>query len=66
MIVGQQGLTFPITIDGANSYSSFDAGPGISPFPLDVVVGKDGKIAWLSRQYDAAALAGAIEALRSQ
>lgn len=65
LIVGQQGLTFPIVIDAGGSYSNFSAGPGISPFPLDVVVDSDGTIAWLSRKYDAAALMGAVEALRN-
>ena len=60
--IDETGVTFPIASDGGRSYGSFSAGPGISPFPLDVVIGRDGRIVYLTREYDAGALKAAVEA----
>lgn len=36
--------------------------PGYAPFPLQVVIGRDGTIVYLSKQYDVDAAVSAIEA----
>jgi hypothetical protein len=35
---------------------------GANPFPVDVVVGKDGKIAYIAREYDPEGILAAVEA----
>jgi hypothetical protein len=35
---------------------------GANPFPVDVVVGKNGQIAYVAREYDPDGITGAIEA----
>jgi hypothetical protein len=35
---------------------------GLNPFPVDVIVGKDGRIAYIGREYDAAKMEAVIEA----
>lgn len=59
--VAQTGVTFPIGWDSGATYSRFRTGAGVSPFPLDVVVGRDGRVAYLSREYDAAAMRTVVE-----
>jgi len=47
--VAQTGATFPIGYDQSGSYDALVAGaPGISPYPLDVIIDKAGKVAFLS------------------
>jgi len=62
--VAQTGVTFPIAWD-AGSYNVFrgGAGQGISPYPLDVVIDPDGRIAYLSREFDSATIQAVIEAV---
>jgi hypothetical protein len=61
--VAQTGVTFPIGWDDSRSYSRFRQPGGISPFPLQVVVGRDGRIAYISNKYDNDALVAVIKAL---
>lgn len=61
--VEQTGVTFPVGWDVEESYAAFKAAEdGISPYPLDVVVDRAGKITYLSREYDSGALQAAVEA----
>ncbi len=39
---------------------------GLNPFPLDIIVGKDGKIAYIAREYDPDAMTEIIERLLAQ
>lgn len=61
----QTGVTFPLGIDVDSSHQLFRQGQGsaISPFPLDVVIGPDGRIAYLSREYDPDGLRAVLDAL---
>ena len=59
----QTQITFPIGLDPSKSYRSFPQNGSISPFPLDVVVDAEGKIAYISRTYNARALTSVIESL---
>lgn len=57
----QTGL--PCLLDTDQSlYNSYPQGGNFGPFPLHVVIGRDGTIRYLARQYDAAAARAAIEA----
>lgn len=61
--VAQTGVTFPVGRDLSGSYGVFRGGATISPFPLDVVVDRGGRIAYVSRQFDPEALRAAVEPL---
>ena len=62
--IAQTGVTFDIGWDDNQSYFQFPKIGQISPFPLDVVVDRDGTIVYLSREYDPVALLAAVEAAR--
>lgn len=56
-------VTYPIGLETSANYVPFtQAFKGLNPFPVDIVVGKDGKIAYIAREYDPDGLAAAIEA----
>lgn len=56
-------VTYPIGIEVTKNYVALtQAFQGLNPFPVDVVVGKDGRIAYIAREYDMAGLTAAIEA----
>ena len=59
----QTRVSFPLGVDADKSYQHFSRGGAISPFPLDVVVDRQGKLAYVSREYDAAALTRVIDEL---
>jgi hypothetical protein len=55
-------VTYPIGLEMTKNYVPFAAAfKGLNPFPVDVVVGKDGRIAYVSREYDLAGIRAAIE-----
>lgn len=59
----QTGTTFPLLL-GDRSYRGYGAPDGaISPFPLDVIVGPDGTIEYLRREFDGDAMAATLESL---
>lgn len=62
----QTGATFPVgwELGGASSYSQFrvSGGNSISPFPLDVVIDRDGVVRYVNREYEPAAMQAAIDA----
>ena len=64
--VDQTGVTFPVGWDATGSYFDFPNEGAISPFPLDVVVDREGRIAYISREYDAEALRQVVEQLAAQ
>jgi peroxiredoxin len=62
-------VTFPIGWDTESSYAAFPGNPAqesISPFPLDVVIDRDGTIAYINREYDADGLRAVVEQLLAQ
>lgn len=63
MFARQTQVSFPIGLDSKASYSSFPKAGAISPFPLDVIVDADGKIAYVSREYVAEEIVAVIKAL---
>ena len=56
-------VTYPIGLETTGNYVPFTRSfKGLNPFPVDIVVGKDGKIAYVGREYDPARLTAVIEA----
>lgn len=55
------GLSFPIVIDSQGSYNKYVSVSKIAPFPLDVVVGKDGVVTLVKRDFDIEELVDAIQ-----
>lgn len=53
--VKQTGISFPVLL--ANGfYPSYQRGQSTAPYPIDVIIGKKGKIAYVAGRYDAAAM----------
>jgi hypothetical protein len=58
------GVTYPVGIEQTANYGAFAENyRGANPFPLDVIVDRDGTIAYVAREYDPEALAAVIEEL---
>ena len=58
--VDQTRVTFPVGFDDGDSYKMFPYGGAISPFPLDVIVDRDGTIVYAERRYDGRAIRRAV------
>jgi len=57
--------TYPIGLEdeSTKTYEALTANyKGANPFPVDVVVGRDGKIAYVAREYDPEGIIAAVEA----
>ena len=60
--IEQTLCTFPILWDQTPpTMKQFAFPPSISPYPRQVVIGKDGKVVYLNSEYDEDALRSAIE-----
>lgn len=63
--VAHSGATYPIGLESPETptYKGFTQNfKGLNPYPVDLVVGKDGKVAYVSREFDPGAMQQAIEA----
>lgn len=61
--LAESRVGLPCLLDSAQSlYHSYPEGGNFAPFPLHVIIGRDGRIRYLARQYDAEAARAAIEA----
>lgn len=63
--IGEAGTTLPVLLDTDQAvYSSYERDPeeAYAPFPVQVVIDRDGVITYLAFQYDAEAVRAAIEA----
>lgn len=60
------GLTFPIVIDNNGSYGQYSGTDSIAPFPLDVVVNRQGEITFVKRDFDIEDLKLSVQAALSQ
>lgn len=63
--VANSGATYPIGLEDPETptYKTMMKNfRGLNPYPLDVVVGKDGKVVYVGREYDPAAVTEVIEA----
>ncbi len=66
--IRQTGITFPVAFDHKGSYKEFRSlgGKGLAPFPLDVIIDQQGRIAYVSRKYEAKRMRRVIERLLKQ
>lgn len=59
--------TYPVGIETSLNYSTFaSAYEGSNPFPIDVIVGKDGTIRYISREYDSVEMLGIVPELLAE
>jgi peroxiredoxin len=56
------GVTFPLFLDDG-SFDEWDWAAGVAPFPRQVLLDRDGRVAYIASEHDAAALIAAIEAV---
>jgi peroxiredoxin len=65
--VNNLGLTFALGIEQSTTYRRLTQNfAGANPFPVDVVVGKGGRIAYVAREYDPDAMTEVIERLLAE
>ncbi|HEX2699751.1 MAG TPA: redoxin domain-containing protein [Acidimicrobiales bacterium] len=58
------GITFPLGIEETKTYAGLQENfVGLNPFPTDVIVGKDGRIEYIAREYDPGAIETTIKRL---
>jgi peroxiredoxin len=57
-------ITFPVGLELSSTYKRLTQNfVGTNPFPVDVIVGKDGRIEYIAREYDPDAMTEVIERL---
>ena len=62
----QTGVTFPLLL-GDTTFGDYAKSDGaISPYPLDVIVDRDGVVRYLRRQFDAAGMVATVEQLLAE
>ncbi|MBD3232671.1 MAG: T9SS type A sorting domain-containing protein [candidate division Zixibacteria bacterium] len=59
--VEQFGVTFPVLLDG-ESYNEYRQ-PGISPYPLDYIIDRDGLVAYFKTEYDPTEMHAVIDSI---
>lgn len=61
------GTTYDIGLEQTTTYDSLVQNfAGLNPFPVDVIIGKDGKIEYVTREYDPDAMTQIIERLLAE
>ena len=65
--IEELGLSYDVGLELSETYQALASNfEGTNPFPLDVVVGKDGTIAYVGREYDALLLTEIVENLLAE
>jgi hypothetical protein len=61
------GVSYDVGLEQTQTYTSLTQNfEGLNPFPLDIIVDKNGTIAHVTREYDPAAMTQIIEQLLAQ
>ncbi len=60
------GVTFPVMRDEDGTYNAYDVTAESAPFPLDVVIDKNGTIRAISERFDADELEALIDELLAE
>lgn len=61
------GVTYDVGIETSGTYTSLVQNfAGLNPFPVDVLIGKDGRIRYITREYDPYAMTEIIEQLLAE
>jgi peroxiredoxin len=62
--VSKLGVTFPAGVEQTGSYLRFAENfRGSNPFPVDVIVDRDGKIVYVAREYDPPSIEAVLDRL---
>ena len=61
--IDQTGVTFPVFYDTDGTYRDYDRTGATAPYPLDVIVDGDGRIAYVAADYDPDAMKSVIDGL---
>ena len=64
--VDTTGVTFPVARDAAGTYFQYDVTQESAPFPLDVLVDKNGIVRAIDERYDPDALEATIAGLLAE
>jgi peroxiredoxin len=63
----KMGVTFPIGLEETSNYPAFAENfRGANPFPVDIIVDRDGVIRYIAREYDPNAMSRVIEELLAE
>jgi hypothetical protein len=64
---GKMGVSYPVGLEETSTYPSFAENfRGANPFPVDIIVDRDGIIRYVAREYDPVAMTQVIEALLAE
>ncbi|MEM7159418.1 MAG: hypothetical protein AAF799_41655 [Myxococcota bacterium] len=64
--VEQTGITFPVLRGDASYFDYANPDGAISPFPLDVIIDREGRIRYLRHEFDGDAMTSEIERLLAE
>lgn len=64
--IEQTGVTFPVLMSDDTYVEYGGDDDGISPYPLDVIIDRDGTITYLRREFDGDAMVAEVERLLAQ
>lgn len=54
--VEQTGVSFPVVFDEEGTYREYDRAEATAPYPLDVIVDREGVVRYVAAEYDAEAM----------
>jgi len=58
------GVTYPVGVEETANYVEYQRNfRGNNPFPTDIIVDRDGRIAYIAREYDPGAMTAVIDRL---
>lgn len=61
------GVTYDVGLEENGTYAALTQNfEGLNPFPVDVIIGKDGRIEYIAREYDPDAMIAIIEQLLAE
>lgn len=61
------GVTYDVGLEQSQTYESITQNfEGLNPFPVDVIIDRNGTIAYISREYDPDAMTEIIEELLAE
>jgi hypothetical protein len=64
--VQQTGVTFPVLLNDSTYFEYANPDGSISPYPLDVIIDRDGRIRYLRHDFDGDAMRETIENLLAE
>jgi hypothetical protein len=58
------GVSYPVGVETTSNYPAYNRNfRGANPFPIDIIVDRDGTIVYIAREYDPVAMTAMIEKL---